>query len=502
MPYSSSDGYRFLLFDDAFVRGLDRFLETRLEPFSAKDALAALGKKCTEENISDVEDYLFLSPIVFRGYFGKGSKARWLTRAGLFQGKEFAVKVSKMEIALGIFIPASRCIPFANLDSAPSEYRFYSGRKALPQTVIEANLDEVAPFYALAGEEFAPEAVAADNGENIADIVHSAACIESGYAFPLKVVDMREFYWRHQVKPGDCLVIKVISWRNSRFSVRIRRQDEDAESVEKWRKVFWQFLEKSFEDSGPCNRIEEQLAQAFFLGRNSKLFALPPDDIVNAIELSPDIRFFSYGMETRLWKGGVDFPVHEDWDAWLEDVFCAEEPDIFYMTKFPVLPEVLYAYIKDSLWRGEDSPLPLVERLCKANGGKTAKACLEAMETFAARGYRALSPAYNVFEDIAANLRAGLLDFYSRIVSLARFCQAAGAAPANLNTQHILVLTQLSAHIVDSLHAICYDVRGAEAEEMPPAESLSGMNELLSEIEVSLRSEAENYRNRRRTRQH
>lgn len=500
MPFDDFDESGRQFFRDDFTRALDRFVETCLKPFSEESALEDMGFECTDDNISDVWSYLFRNPLVFRGYFEEDSDARWLTRAGLFQGKEFAVKVTKMEIASGIFIPASRCIPFANPEIPPSKYRFYSGKKALPRTVVDAEIGEIAPFYALAGEEAAPEAIAADGMEHcddIADVIGSAGFIGGGGTFPLNVVDMREFYWHHQVKPGDYLVIKVANWRVARFSVRVRRQDENAEDVEKWREAFWRFLKNSFEDAGPCGRIEQQLAEAFFSGRNSELFTLPPDDISNAIELSPDIRFFPYGMETRLWKEGQDFPVYEDWQSWLEDVLCDGETGVFDATRFPAPLEVIYAYMRDALWRKEDDPAQLVERLCKINGGKTTKACRAELERLVSQGYYSLSQEYNVFEDITAGLRSGFLDFYSRIVSLARFCQAAGATPEDLNTQHMLVLTQFSEHVADSLRAICYSEGAIDAEKLPPADSLSAMSEFFADLEVSLKSEAENCRNSR-----
>lgn len=492
----SIDRFDSLLYDDAFARGFDRFLETRLESFSVEDALKALKRKCTEENIADVEGSLLSSPLAFWGYFGKERHPRWLTRAGLFTGKEFAVRISKMEIASGIFIPASRCIPFANPRFSPSEWRFYSGNKALPQIVVEANLEEVAPLYALLGEEYAPQIVALDDDEG-ESALGSAAAAEVGESFPLKVIDMREFYWQRQARPGDYLVFKVKDWRASRFSVSLRRQDEDAKGVEEWRLKFWRFLEESFKEDGPCASIEEQLAAAFFYGRD-ELFALPPDDILSAIERSPDIRFFDYGMETRLWKGGVNFPVAKDWEAWLEIVLCGDESNIFRITGFPAEHEVIHSYIRDAFWRKEEDCSALVERLRKANGGKTEGKRLEALNELLSQVYYLVNGMYNVFDDIAAKLRSRFLDFHLRIVSLARFCQSAQAEPESLNTQAVIMLTQLASHVVFFLSSIARVVAGDEMPEMPPPESLAGMDEALSELELTLKSEAENFRSSRK----
>ena len=197
-----------------------------------------MNKPCTEEAASDVFQYLSRNPLVFRMHYDFHTElSQWLTRAGLFSKKEFAVKVSKMELASGVFIPASRCSIFANPNVAASDYRFYAGRKQLEKTVVDASLDEVLPFYALAGEEFASQAVAMDS-EECTDVWRTAERAESGDSFPLKVVDMREFYWQQQVKPGDYLVFKVANWHNPRFLVRVRRQEEAAEDVAKWRELF------------------------------------------------------------------------------------------------------------------------------------------------------------------------------------------------------------------------------------------------------------------------
>ena len=199
-------------------------------------------------------------------------------------------------------------------------------------------------------------------------------------------------------------------------------------------------------------------------------------------------------METRLWKEGKPYPVHENWEIWLEDVLCADDADIFEATKFPALPEVLFAYVQDAVWRDELHPLPLLERICDANGGKTTKAGKSKLMEFIYRGYHELAGTYNIFEDTAANLRARFLDFYSRIVSLVRFCQKAGAQPTKLNEQRVLILTQFAAHTAECLRVICYTVFGVGTENLPPPESADGMADVLATLEDSLKTEAENFR--------
>ena len=482
--------------DEAFECALDRFIAARLDVFTPKDALEAMKQPCTEENIGSVYDLLSSSALVFRvRYDSDRGNSQWISRAGIFQGKEFAVKVSKLEIASGIFIPGLRCAVFANPLVPTRDYRFYIGRKRLAQTVVDVTLDEVLPFYALAGEEFAPQFVAKDSEEGPDPGVQRVAeFAEGGGDLPLKVVDMREFYWQHQVKPGDYLVFKVANWRNPRFLLRLRKQNEERLGVASWREAFWQLLKESFEDLGPWVSIENQVSNAFFLGYNKEIFSLPPDDILNAIELSPDIAFLPFGMETRLWKEGLEYPIHENWEAWLEDVLCSDDTDIFESTKFPVLPEVLYAYVQDALWRGEQQPLPLLNRLCEANGGKTVKAFRSELLEFLSQVYGALEDSYNIFADTAAGKRSRFLDYYTRIVSLARFCQAAGAEPVKLNDQFVLILTQLAEHVSDCLRVLCYSLRGFAPDGLPPDDSIEGMDDILSSLEDSLKIAAENYR--------
>lgn len=476
-----------LFSDQKFETMLHRFLEKEREPFSLKQVLRALGKRDTQENVSQLGDYLLFNSIAYCQKFSETEEI-WLSRAGLFTGREFAVVPSKTELAAGIFIPGSRCVPFANPKLLPQHFQFFSDGKKMNQTLVDTTEEEIYPYYILFGEEFIPQYLAMDNAESQEIFQKSDFLPEESGEFPVTVVDMSGFYWKHGVHPGDALVFKVENWNSAVFSVSVRhKENADAAELKKWRSVFEDALLMSFQAIGPAASIEEQITTAFFIGER-EIFSVPPDDISIAIASSETIELAPYGAETRLWEKNARFPTPANWAKWFEGAtgVSAEDTD-GSIGKIPVCEEVFNAYIMDALYKREDSPRKVFERLnalCAVPYKETEMQ--EEIEIVHGEFYF-LRESYNWFADRTAGpARERLVNLYSEIIVFVNSIQQAGVSPKNIEDQDVIMLGQLAAHIITCLESFYHDQNNAAT--LFPEESLAGMEETFGELKISMQN--------------
>lgn len=495
--------------DDNFRIALDQILETAIHSFTAAGLLSALKKNRSPENLQQLREYLRASPLVFR-MGEKEEEERWLTRAGLFTGREFAARITKAEIAAGIFFPGSRCVPFANPRIPQGQFHFTADGRPLQSILIDTTEEEVSPYYVFYGEEFIPQYLAMDNPESTSFFRATALCREEHGSFPLVVPDMREFYWENEVRPGDDLILRVEDWPSASFSVRVRHKSEaDGTQLQRWDGVLEKALERSFRVAGPSANIEEQLASAFFLAEE-ELFRIQPDDLYHAVSGFREIGFFSYGVETRLWKERTPFPVPADWELWLHYTVTGGNDLLYQETGIPLTAEILNAYILDALYRQEENADPLLRRLqalcTDGESGNPDHAQDLSMPGMLPPGslslrsiiqpeFRYLRNTYNFFQDNDTGpVRAKLLAMYQRILAVVRKAQSVGMEPGDLSDQDVVILAQLAEHVLMCIDSFYHDPDNTE--DPIPEESLTGMEETLEDMEVTVYNAAANFQRR------
>ncbi len=484
------------LFNDYnFENALYHFLENRLYPFSLREILLALGKKDSVENRNQLSDFLIINCIAFCSKISENEDL-WLSRAGLFTEREFSVTPTKMELASGIFIPGSRCIPFANPRHLPSQFQFFHKGRKLDTILVDTTEAEICPYYILYGEEFTPQYLAMDNPESKEIFKDFDFFMEEQNDFPVTVVDMRDFYWKNEVHFGDALIFKVKNWSASVFSVSVRhKKDTDEEGLKKWRNVFEAALALSFQTDGPAASIEEQITTAFFIG-GQKLFDFPPDDISTTIAESKKIELSPYGAETRLWQKGLPFPVPGNWNQWLQGTTGINNTRLFHQTGIPVCPEILNAYILDALYRQEKTPDALVsriEKLATCNPREFPKQ--QIIQHIVSSEFYAQKNIYNWFADrFSAKYRGRLINLFSRIITFVHSIQKSGISPKDIPDQDVIMMGQLTSHVVTCLESFYHNPQDSE---MIPEESMEGMEDTFDELEISIKNVAGDVRRKK-----
>ena len=486
-----------LFSDFNFEKMLYQYLGHKLSPFSLGEVLLALGETDSRGNRSQLSDFLVINCLAFCNKEGKDKEDLWLSRAGLFTDREFAVVPSKMELAAGIFIPGSRCIPFANPNLLPSQYKFFARGDRLETILVDTTEDEINPYYALYGEEFTAQYLAMDNSESREIFSDFDSFMEGDHEFPVTVVDMRDFYWKNKVHSGDILIFRVEDWSASVFSVSVRyKKDTDNEKLKKWRDIFETDLILSFQTDGPAASIEEQIATAFFIG-GQKLFGLPPDDISAAIAVSKKVELTPYGAETRLWQKGVPFPVPGSWNKWLQGTTGIDDTGLFHQTGIPVCREILNAYVMDALYKHETTPeavISRIENLASSPAKDFPK--YQSVKRLVSSEFFLQKESYNWFADRRiGEYRGKLVNLYSRIIILVHSVQKTGVSPKNIPDQDVIMMGQLTAHVVTCLESFYHNPLDSDIRMLK--ESLEGMEDTFNELEISIKNIAEDVRRKK-----
>ena len=140
------------MIDDVLEFEVELFLRQKLTTFSIKTLRQYLEKKGYVSIPDNFGAYIDAHPNVF-----KVSKKQYLSRAGCFTGRYFAIKPTQYEIDNGILIPGDRCMPFVDPEMLPDELTFFVDKIPVERRVSEFPLNELLKHYNLYGEEYSAQ---------------------------------------------------------------------------------------------------------------------------------------------------------------------------------------------------------------------------------------------------------------------------------------------------------------------------------------------------------
>lgn len=463
---------------------LSLFLQNRLEPFSARDLLKHLGEPVSPDVIEDLSGYLLSNQLAYRNPPTDGNESLWLSRAGLFSGKTTVVVPTKTEIASSIFIPGSRLVPFYNSALLPSELVFSWNGKELPRKALHCPPDEVYPLYSLFGDEYAPQYLSLDNEEN--EKLFRDSEFEDPDEVCVMVVDMSDVYWSSSFRPGDRLVMRLTDWVRGYFEIAVLPASEiDLDRQKDWLDDMEDGLVHSFEISGPCASIEEQLAFAFFLGQET-LFSPYAAGIDEYLRWSSRISFEPYGVETRLWFSEFVIPSRSTWNMSLIVSPASVVEDALVRLGLPQTLDIVDSYVLDALFRKEADIKALMERLVPYRK-KSAAFCVPVLERYVLSVFRDFSTDYNWFADHEdGELRIRYVDLHSALARFVFFLQQSGIEPDDIPEQGSVVLGQLMSHTISALETIDSDDEATDDDIEALWQSIEGMEDSFFDTKTGI----------------
>lgn len=461
---------------DEIGRSVEKFIRTRLEPFTLSDYLTAASNGGARLSREEGADCLSSCPYVFS--FGK---EHFLTYAGAFTGRYFSIKPTREEISQGMFVSGGRCIPFADVNIEPHRLVFrYKGRR-LKRKVGEFSSGNAVDMFALYGVEFAPQCIAGDNA-NL-----SLAIDENDYRLPAKV---KLTGYALNLKAGDRLLCYVSNWDKGIIDIeRIESATLEIQEVDFKRQEWYEELEDALitciENTGPGNSIATQLCLVF-INNVQELCVDYCGSVMEYLEQNRKVTYADYGVETRLWKAGEEVTAVGIWSEDTDSSYHDMLEQFIYPTDF-----VVYALVMDQLYKQKRDTQSIVA-LTMLPHIKFSKSD-EAIFAMQIRSiHDKLKKDYNWFADAAiAPLRGRLLEFYKRVRQLALDIYYEDMPLDEYPQQALVVFLQIFTNIMKTLSMMQTDSEYVVEFLDETEKSLESMESDFEKVEGILRDAIE-----------
>lgn len=461
---------------------LDDYVRKTLVSFTDSDMSKYLLKKKHPCSIEKIQEYIKSSPNIFMDLYGN-----FISRAGLFTSKYFSFAPTKMEIENGYLIFGHRGMPFVDPSFLPDRFGIFFLGEVVPEKVIEINSAEVYPYFKYFGEEYVPQIVAQDFANFGLDLA------ETDYVLPpkikLTVLDFSEIYKKYNFKLGDRIVASISDWDAGLINIApfVRRGKNPFEQSsvdrkrEQWEESFEKALSFSLEEFGPCSSIEEQLAFAFLSDIDK--FSVPHcSSFQEVIEKSNKFEFTLYGVETRLWFKNKEIPAMSSQmisfpDDEIQNDAKKDNKIVNIFNKYNlIIPSwIIDAFIYDALFNKETDLNKILEKIIP-DLIVLEKEEYNAVMLHLEKKHAIIRKEYNWFADFHyAEIRHEALNLFTKLFYLFYEIEYQKIDITKLDQQHLIVLSQLSAHISTILSSLMPNDEITEKELETLKSSMEGM---------------------------
>ncbi|MCK9169285.1 MAG: hypothetical protein M0P01_02605 [Treponema sp.] len=473
---------------------INRFLRTYRNVFSDKDFSRMLVKMGIRVSHEECEEYLNTSSSIFALKSGL-----YVTRAGAFTNKYFSFKPSRKEFDQQFFAAGGRCMPFVDPEVLPSTLTFLYKGEVLQQMAAEFDSGTASDMFALYGEEFASQYIAADPVN--ADIDIAAHDFELPPKVKLTANSLAPLIKYSGFKFGDRLLCRVINWDLGQIEVMPVKRNENpmqmrSDDLERqnWYDALEKALISSFDLTGPGCSIEEQLA-VVFLDNSSRLCTPECGSVEEFLMQSKKIAYESFGVETRLWLNGVDVPAVGKWNEIPEDS-SAEDGEIRLLKDLAIPDYILDAYIQNQLFDKRYDPYEIISVILPDNIRITAEEHKFFLLHINSR-HDILKKSYNWFADFTlGEIRKRALALYKEASTLIFEIDRSSTNLERYPQQELVILSQIFSHVMKILEMIVLDSEAAADDVDEILLSLEGMesnfydinNELIYMVESERRN--------------
>ena len=403
----------------------------------------------------DILSYLEESGLAFplsNGYY--------VSRAGAFTGELFSIRPSNLEYDAGIIIQGDRCIPFVDPDIPSDELVFMIDGIRLQRKSAAFDSDEAIDKFMLYGEEYAPQYIASDPANEGLDVM--AVSGELSNSVRLTGLDMSILKEHFAFERGDRLVCRVQNWQRGIIEFFILHDSKNRFNVGKlgekrldWYRKLEAYLLESFEVSGPCASIEEQLAAVFFEHRED--LCIPECGSVEEylLEGTRKIALESFGVETRLWYRGKSAPAVGNWNKAALRKISKDQKHSFPAGLYYNIPdEVPDQAVLDMYYRHKDDLGTLSTSLFPEDYQFHAGERERLMVHLAERDAR-FKTCYNWFADQRAGpIRTMSLELFKKVNGLLYKIDGCEGDLNDFPQQELVILTQLYSNIRECIRNV------------------------------------------------
>jgi hypothetical protein len=455
---------------------LYEFLDNHRKPFTVNDVVSFIRLLDSSRNsylADEVAAFIDSQNIAFRLKNGL-----WVSRRGFFEPLRFVISPTRSELLNGILIPGHRCVPFANPALLPQEYRFFYKGKQIPVSSIKGPPEEFYPYYNIFGEEYAPQYVAKDNPGN--EKAFNSDPYEDPPDVSIQTLDMRNIYRELALVPGDRFEVRTLDWAEGSFSLeRVGKNAWSESDLRAWQEAAEEGFEASFKLLGPGESTEEQIAYAYWYGRE-RMRDLPAYALEDFLyEQTDRIETTPYGIETRFWFAGREIPDMKGLPR-LPSPMPLE--DMLHSTAAPVSEWVVQSYIWDAFFRRDKDISALVKRIIPPALNVPEENLLRFTEYIAGM-YNELSLLYSPFTDAAVGpIRQRMAELHTAVIDLAARLGRGDINTAWLPKHTFIILSQIQSHTAEVLADLGIDAPPGDEDLEAMDNSLDSMIETYEDI--------------------
>jgi hypothetical protein len=470
---------------------LYEFLENARKPFTLKDAMLAVRnveRTGASKLAAQIAHVLVTRRLVF-----EGEKNYFLSRRGLFESAQFVIQPSNSELMNGVLIPGHRCIPFANPQILPHQYRFYFQDKPCPVDSSEGAPGDFYPYYSLYGEEYAPHYIAGDNHEN--ETAFGLDPNEEPPEVSICSFDMRAIFREIGFVPGDRFVVTSRDWKTGTFNLDyVKGNAWSEDEMQSWAAIAEKGFSESFKNLGAGYSCEEQLSWAFFYGgeRMRRVPAYSLEDFL--FQKTEKIDTVPFGIESRFWWTGKDIP---DFDglygvATQSDQTLIEE--LLERNGVPVSEFVIQSFVRDALYRNDTDIPRMIQRLIPPSI-RIDRWSIDAIGQYMTDITTDFSATYSVFkEKTMGPLRQRVGELHTAVIDLAARLSKGLIDKTWLPMHTFIVLSQIQNHSAAVLEDLDVDEEPPENELAMIEASLDSMIDTYEEVRTLVDEALVNFR--------
>ena len=293
---------------------MNHFLRTYCKTFTAKELSRMLAGVGIRASVDEVKEYLEFEPMVF-----PLEQNMYITRAGAFTGQFFSFKPTAQEIDAQVFVAGDRCMPFVDGEVLSCALQFEYNGRMLPPENFETDCNTARDLFSFFGDEYAAQYIAADPVNKPLDF--AASNFELPSRLQLTGVSMKRIISDCGFTYGDRFLCRVRDWDKGiieLFPLMTHKQNPfemNTDDIERqhWNDILERALLESFDRMGPCESMEEQLANVFY--ENRRELCVPGcGSIHEFLNCAKKVSMELFGVETRLWRHGEDVPAIGNWN--------------------------------------------------------------------------------------------------------------------------------------------------------------------------------------------
>ena len=199
-------------------------------------------------------------------YFFDGS--HYISKGAYYRNSSFLIYPTWEEVNRSILIPGDRWHPFCPSGLPPHDIKTIHGESLIPFRTINYTLEALEGYHTMLGKEILIM--------NLAEAA-SSHCDQ----FSLAVMDMRDFYRRHDFQVGDAIRVHVLDYHQGLYAAEYVNQPEKGEWDERansWLSLMEASMHKVIALFGDKLILPRQIDWAFFMG-GRRLLSRPSANI-------------------------------------------------------------------------------------------------------------------------------------------------------------------------------------------------------------------------------